>query len=219
MLYQLAQELHASSKDLMDWFHSNSVFIRTASQPLTAEQAQMARSQFPRRRQDANNPFASSQRMARPASGPRPNFDAATRPRPQPRRNIPQRLRWYQGEVSDMTRLMLDRKVLPERDWRDHGKRLMNYEVERAKQHADEWAQLWFTPKEVAAWLDLHPHIRPQVAADLQRHGLSPEDAVTRIWYGHVRSDRPTLAERVGCGDITPKQARAELRGVAGRTA
>ena len=110
-----------------------------------------------------------------------------------------------------MTQLMLDRKVLPRRAFSNRGGPWTD-EVIMARQLAQTWGECWFTLKQVKAWLEHHPHIQPGVAADLQRNGLTPEEATICLWYGKVNKGRPDLAERVGCGEITAQQAAAELK-------
>jgi hypothetical protein len=205
-LFDLAKELGVDARALLQRFHTNDLFIASAATVLTGEQVTMARDWFPA---SAPDPFevalSRAVRAARPA---------------QSRQSIPRARRWYRGEIAPMTRLMLDRKVLPRRDDRDNGLPPRTGEVEYAATLATEWmADFWFTPKEVEAWMNSNPHIQPGVAADLQRNGLSPKDAARRVWYGQFQQDRPTLAERVGRGDITAKEAVEELGKVQGRLA
>lgn len=125
-------------------------------------------------------------------------------------------------ELSPLGRLLLEHKVLAERSdpsWFTHPQGPPSgpadptpTDVELAAHLAAEWSRFRLDIAEVAAWLRIHPHIAPSVATDLQRHGIGPEEATTRVWYGRLRADRPTLADRVGRGDLTARQAREELR-------
>jgi len=204
-LFDLAKELGVDARTLLQRFHTNDLFIASAATVLTGEQVTMARDWFPA---SAPDPFevalSRAVRAARPA---------------QSRQSIPRARRWHRGEIAPLTRLMLDRKVLPRRDDRDNGLPPRTGEVEYAATLAREWADFLFVPKEVEAWLISHPHIQPRIAADLQRNGLSPKAAAHRVWYGKFQDDRPTLADLVGRGDITAKEAVEELGKAQGRLA
>lgn len=196
-LIDLAKELGVEAHVLLQRFHANDVFIASAASVPTTEQVKMARDWFPASTRD---PFEVALSQA-----------AHTQRPAQSRQSIPRARRWHRGEIPPLTQLMLDRKVLPARDDRDIGRPPRTGEVEYAATLATEWADFLFIPKEVEAWLISHPHIRPRVAADLQRNGLSPKAAARRVWYGKFQNDRPTLADLVGRGDITAKQAAEEL--------
>ena len=196
-LFELATELRVEARILIQRFRTNEIFITSAASVLTAEQVKMARDWFPASIED---PFEIA--LSRAAPAPRPARSPET---------IPHARRWYRGEIAPLTRLMLDRKVLPRRDAMDRRHPPRNGEVEYAATLAAEWAEFWFLPNQVEAWMNSNPHIQPGVAADLQRNGLSPKDAARRVWYGQFQSDRPTLAERVSRGDITAKEAAEEL--------
>lgn len=129
---------------------------------------------------------------------------------PTPRR------RW-RGELSPLTRVLLERVVLPER--RDSYSRHEDvggpweHEVEKAEQLGHDWAGRWFDHKEAEAWLGAHKDtISPDLAARLRDAGLSPKDAAVPLWYDTVKSDRPTLAAQVARGDMTPQEAAAAHR-------
>jgi hypothetical protein len=203
-LVELAKELGVEVRVLSQRFRTNEMFITSAASVVTPEQVKMARSWFPASNAD---PFEIA--LSRATHAPRPTRSPE---------KIPRARRWYRGEIAPLARLMLDRKVLPQRDSMDRGHPPRNGEVDYAATLAKEWAEFWFLPKQVEAWMDFNPHIQPAVAADLQRNGLSPKDAARRVWYGQFQRDRPTLAERVSRGDITAKEAAEEL-GKANRKA
>lgn len=194
-LYQLAQELQVDSKILLERFHTESIFHASASSMVGDAEAAMARSWFPH--DGERNPFGQPRPPLVPPKRIRPRTDTSTSQR-------------WRGGISPMTQLMLDRKVLPRRTFSNRGGPWTD-EVRMARVLAQSWGECWFTLKQVKAWLDQHPHIQPCVAADLQRNGLTPEEAATRLWYGKVNNGRPDLAERVGCGEITAERAAAEL--------
>lgn len=124
--------------------------------------------------------------------------------------------RWY-GEIAPLTRLMLDAVLLPQRGALP-GEAPWVEEVERADRMAAEWASYFFDDKEARPWVELHHgSVPPSTARALTSAGLTAEEAAERVWYGKRHRSRPSLAQRVRLGDLTPEEARDELsRALAG---
>ena len=72
-----------------------------------------------------------------------------------------------------------------------------------------QWLGLMFEEREIRQWCRLHWPIQADVAAQFRRVGMSPEQAVQRIWHGRLHRQRRTLAQQVQGGDITIEQAQA----------
>lgn len=205
-VYEVAKSLHVDSRTLLDILREQGEFVRSASSQLEDVQVRRARRALAGR---AGSPEAQGsslpvQRSTEPPRTARPH---------RSRDDMPLAMRWFRGEISDMTRLMLDRIVLPARDFQERSPMPpRNCDVEQASHLGLKWAEQLFTPHEVAEWLDFHRGICASTAGALRDEGLSAEDAARRVWYGRFRAGRPTLAERVACGDLTPEEAAQELR-------
>ena len=102
-----------------------------------------------------------------------------------------------------------------ELDPREGERPAMVGEVDQAKRYANEWAEKWFLPAEVEAWLSFHPWIGADLAANLQRNGISPEDAALLIQRGTVTvpdSRGLNIAKQINIGDLCVEAARQLLR-------
>lgn len=86
-------------------------------------------------------------------------------------------------------------------------------EAETLKEIGGSWLIEFFTPEEIGRWLVAHNcQIGADTAAAFRRVGVSAEAAATRLWYGKVNKNRPSLAERVEARELTPEAAAADLR-------
>lgn len=210
-IHELASELGLSSRTVLEVASTAGVYAKSASSPLDDAEAAVVRARCRARGLIGTNP-GTRRATQQPRSMPGP-----LAPNAQPRRK-----RW-RGELAPLTQVMLSLIVLPARRdpytlRADEGAPWLD-EVEKAQKLADDWAGMWFDHTEAEAWLEAHDHrMPPHLAASLRAAGLSPTDAAVRLWYGKVKSDRPTLAAQVGCGDMTPQEAAAALKaaGLAG---
>jgi hypothetical protein len=123
-----------------------------------------------------------------------------------------------------MVKLFLP-KPAPDPYYRSRGPQYANPpwedDVERAKRQAQGWAQRWFAPAEVVAWLKAWPEASAAVAAGFRSAGVTPEVAMTRLWYGKVNPARHPIAVRVAIKDITLDDALEQLQaaGLVGQQA
>jgi len=113
------------------------------------------------------------------------------------------RSRRHRGAIGEYTAVFLPDLALLGRRWRLVG------EVEDAAQLAKQWAWHGFTPAEAKAWSEVI--WSTGTAAEAHKLGLQPEHLATRLWYGRVRSDRPTLASRLLDGSLTLREIRDQL--------
>lgn len=195
-VFELAKELGVESRILLERCSRVGIFPRSASSTLSEDDAATLRAWVKVR---PINPFPATQRVAEPSTiWPRPLASVSRGQR-------------YKGEIAPLTQLMLERRVLPRRSFMVNGRPFVD-EVVLAQRFALEWGDVWFDHKQARRWLDSHPHIKPATAAALAGVEMTPEEAAERIWFGKRHPHRPTLADRVGCGDLTAKQARDELR-------
>jgi hypothetical protein len=112
----------------------------------------------------------------------------------------------HRGAIGEYTAVFLPELVLLGRRWWSVG------EVEDASQLAKDWAWQGFTPAEARAWSEVVWDA--EAAAEASKLGLRPEHLVLRLWYGRVRTDRPTLASRLHDGSLTIEEIRDQLRAV-----
>lgn len=68
----------------------------------------------------------------------------------------------------------------------------------------DEW--------QIRDWLEACPGISPATAQALELAGITPEQAIQRVWLGRRVQDRPPIWRRVVEGDLTPYAAKQELQ-------
>jgi hypothetical protein len=86
-------------------------------------------------------------------------------------------------------------------------------ELARAAQLARAWQEQGaFDVDEVRDWLELCPHVTPDVAVQLTLEGVTPQDAAEQLWLGRRERHRAPLWSRVQFREITPREAAEEVR-------
>jgi hypothetical protein len=86
-------------------------------------------------------------------------------------------------------------------------------ELARAAQLARAWEEPGaFDVDEVREWLELCPHVTPDVAVQLTLEGVTPQDAAEQLWLGRRERHRAPLWSRVQFREITPSEAADEVR-------
>lgn len=111
-----------------------------------------------------------------------------------------------QGELSPLETYFLTSYVLPN-----------GGAVAEARALAETWevTGLW-DDAQVIDWLEACPGISPATAQALELAGITPEQAIERVWHGRRVQDRPPIWRRVVAGDLTPAAARDELQQAIG---
>src|SRR5206468_2869994 len=113
------------------------------------------------------------------------------------------RSRRYRGDIGEYTAVFLpDLALLGRRRWSVG-------EVQDAAELAKHWAWHGFKPAEARAWSEVAWDA--EVAAEAHKLGLRPEHLATRLWYGRVRTDRPTFASRLLDGSLTLRQIKEQM--------
>ncbi len=130
---------------------------------------------------------------------------------PTSRQPPPQRGRW-RGELSEMAKVFLPKPDYDDPRYRRPDLPPWPHEVRTAQDRAERWAAYWFEPREASEWARRWPNAVPWVAAAFREASISPEAAMTPLWYGTVRKDRRPLAVRVACGDLEADEAIRQLR-------
>jgi hypothetical protein len=87
----------------------------------------------------------------------------------------------------------------------------------QARALAETWQAtgLWDDAQAID-WLEACPGISPTTAMALELAGITPEQAIERVWQGRRVQDRPPLWRRVVAGDLSAPAAREELRQASG---
>lgn len=100
-------------------------------------------------------------------------------------------------------------------------------ELDIAKGLRAAWVEESFncgTPLEdgdIFEWLEAFPHevLSPRDILPLICAGLKPNDVKLRLWYGRENPGRPTILQRIVCGDMSAATAAAEIFEFRSRTA
>ena len=197
-VYELAKELGVDSRVVTERLRAMGKFCRSASSEVSLQAAAAVREQV----RSAPRPEPSDQqaRRASPARpvAPRPPVSVQPSPVLWPPAQAQLRLR----DLSDLERHLLETHIAPPTAWSPR-EPFRPAQIQQARDVTLQWADLMFEEKEIRRWCCLHWPLQADVAAQFRRIGMSPEQAVQRIWYGRLHPQRPTLAQQVQGGDIT----------------